>query len=79
MALHKHGNGAGLSQDAKDVLLNYFTAPGHYIMYVGRDVSSVKERANYVELPASVLEDEKEFRCDFLYRIRRLIGSPLDN
>ena len=51
----------------------------HYLIYIGNDISEKTEGQYGVLLPAGILDDKRAFREDVIYRIRKFVGSPIDN
>ncbi len=61
------------------VEIDKFGASNIYRVYIGREISEIKEHYGGVEIPASVLNDPHEFREQVLERIRRVVGRSEDN
>lgn len=51
----------------------------HYLVYIGEDVMEKTEGPYGVLLPATTMNDKQLFREDVLYKIRKFVGSPVDN
>ena len=48
-------------------------------IYIGEDILELKEYFEAVELPAQILDNKTDFNREVVQRIRRYVGSSVDN